>query len=192
MKKSFFNKPLISFQIVLLLLLVVITVVLGQRLFSSQINLLIKIEPNQRAEVASVAGGVQCVDFWCINTPTWYQRLLFSDERHESPLQLLFLLFILWQVWAITRRLNPKNLFEQNVSRPLWLIAAAIMILWLVDYIIFMWMKDVITTETAGAYRLHRAMRLPLMVPLAGLLFLWLSDLFKKGHQLQQEQNLTI
>lgn len=191
MKTSFFNKALIWQQLTLLVLLVLGTGVTADRMFGNS-TVIIKVEQMAGTGTHVASEGLRCIDHWQIADARWYQLFFFSDAETESVLQLLFLLFIIYQGFLLTRKLNPNDLFSAPIAGNLTMIAGAIMILYLSDYFIYLWMKDYVAESSKEVYKISRDMRLNPWVIFAGLGFQWFANLFRKGYKLQQEQNLTI
>lgn len=191
MKTSFFNKALIWQQFLLLFFMILTFLVAANRMLGNE-TVLLKVEPVAGSSKVASTEGVRCIDHWQIANPRWYHHFFFSDAEKESGLQMLFLLFVLYQGFLITRKLNPKDLFSANIAGNLSMIAGALMILWLADYFIYYWMKDYVADCSKQAYKISRDMRLAPWVIFVGVGFQWFAHIIRKGYNLQQEQNLTI
>jgi hypothetical protein len=112
-------------------------------------------------------------------------------------------LFVLLQLTLLFRRLKNNFTFDVSLSRSIWLIGNSLLVyqflLFITGIIVENYISSVIFTETAaGLYKDRQIISLSIsfggsiIMIFSGLALVVLSKLLNYGHELQQENELTI
>lgn len=127
-----------------------------------------------------------------INLTNWYYNIVLESNQGESILSLVTILICCISGLVIVWKLDPKDFFKHDVSKPLLVIVFSIMLYLIIKSLMLTYIDKQLMIQhiIPNSYKLVRSDNWYLTLLVLG--FGWLARIMKIGHQLQKEQDLTI
>ena len=141
------------------------------------------------------AGHVQLSGYFQITHPSFFQKLLLPDAVHS--IDLFFLLFMAIGsiiIILIVPKLQQQNLFRKDISNSIRLLGYLIMLHGILSiYRITMYVPEQIEQLTNNEFTTSVPFPIFIWAELYfSLVVLALGSMYKRGIQLQEEQDLTV
>jgi hypothetical protein len=202
MKKSFIEQftlnpkfPKLAIAIIMLIVIVGIF----QPFFDNGVNYEIAVKPNDIDKIndkplaAFAHSEVQIKGNMIIKNPGFIDRILFGTNETSSLLTCVAFLIILIVLFLSSDKLQFKNpdVFRKDLWKPVMIIGAILFTLCMLNIVKDFVAKELVSRYTNNQFTVDEKFTHWVQF-WAGLLLINFGVLFKKGFELQRDQDLTV
>ena len=125
-----------------------------------------------------------------LDSPGWFYSLVLENNIGISPLFSILSLIICVCGLIIALKLDPKDLFKNDVSRMFFVAAISVLIYYFLERYTYRSFRSTVLEITHHEYKLRYLEHTWLLG--TGIALAWLGKMMKRGYLLQREQELTI
>lgn len=125
-----------------------------------------------------------------LDSPGWFYSLVLENNIGISPLFSILSLIICVCGLIIVLKVDPNDLFKNDVSRIFFVAAIAVLIYYFIERYTYRSFRSTVLEITHQEYKLRQLEHTWLLG--TGIALAWLGRMMKRGYQLQREQALTI
>lgn len=125
-----------------------------------------------------------------LDSPGWFYSLVLENNIGISPLFSILSLIICVCGLIIALKLDPNDLFKNDVSRMFFVAAISVLIYYFLERYTYRSFRSTVLEITHHEYKLRYMEHTWLLG--TGIALAWLGKMMKRGYLLQREQELTI